>query len=407
MNTSPTVQHNASSNSKSTKTIAGVKLDKVHRSTLNAFLVEHEVVKGAKAAESMDTDAAVKAAAQYMRQHVDAKELADCDVCGGTSDVNLPRCPFCGVGEDEPTATAAKPASAPNTTAAKPAATPNSNGKKEAPMASAKGSDDKGKASKGKSKKGEPPTKADALAKPEKAAKVIVVEPLPEGVTVQALDKGVAEVQRLKGEAGVGMWALGRKIAELYDQQQWKARMTAESTPAYKSWNAFVVAELGMTAANAYSLMDVAKAFTADDVRAFGTTKLGLVLQAPEEKRPALLEAAKTHSTRDLQKKVQEAKPKDGKKRETGRKATPAGTGGGKAASKKSDKIAVAALLKSATIPLFCKPERGQEPAKPAKKIGDQPVGMLDLANGVRLYVALTEKADGTLALKAVFKRDE
>lgn len=368
--------------------VAGVTMAKVSVHALRQAVVQVGLLSP-NDAHRTEPHVLVAGLTEYFKKNTAAPDLADCDVCGGVSDVRLDACPFCGVGEGTDNGAAA-----------------NSAEKEQANVATTtgtKGGKSKGKADKG-AKAAKPNGAAAKAAKPPKAAIVKVPEALPVGVTVEKLDHAVADVSRLKGEAGVAGWALGKKIAEIYDGQLWKARTHADGTPMYKHWNQFCQGELNMVPGNAYNLMDVAKAFTADQVQALGTTKLGFILKAPPEAQPQLLEAAATHSKRELEKKV--AAVKTGR-RDTGRKATPAGVPGAKGLKSKKDNITVAAIAKKHTVPLFCKPERGQEPSKRARKLGDVPVGWLDLTNGVTAKFAVIEGTSGELVLNVFISRKD
>lgn len=231
-------------------------------------------------------------------------------------------------------------------------------------------------------------------------------ETLPANVTAGNLNKAVAEVHALKGKGAGLIWELGVKVREIHDGQLWKARVGEDGTTAYKHWNAFCIAELGMTPTHAYSAMDVSKAFTRAHVEKWGISKLSLILKAPEEDQPRLLEESAKHGKRQLADKVTKLRKEKGKgKRDTGRKPMPDGKARAPKAGK--DAIAVAALLdKNNTVLLWARPEkRGEEPTKRAKKLGDTPVGWFDLANGVRQFFAVGQTTAGELVLKINFKR--
>lgn len=231
------------------------------------------------------------------------------------------------------------------------------------------------------------------------------------------LDRAVAEVQKLKSAASACGWDLGRKIAEIFDKQLHKNRPDENGDPKYKHWNSFCQVELAMSPANAYMLMDISKAFTREHVLTYGTTKCGIAIKAPPEDQTKLLEMAGRRSKREMAVEVQKAREKAGlTKRDTGRKEVKSAgqvNKGGRAKAVKAaggDKITVASLLQAYTIPLFQKPEkRGAvlTEGPRAKKLGDKPMGVLDLPNGVRLWLLVTASAAGELQIKAHFKRDE
>ncbi len=247
-----------------------------------------------------------------------------------------------------------------------------------------------------------------AAAPKASTAMVPKSETLPAGVTAGNLNKAVAEVHALKGKGAGLIWELGCKIREIHDGQLWKARIGEDGTAAYKHWNAFCHAELGMTPTHAYSVMDVSKAFPRAHVEKWGVSKLALILKAPEEDQPRLLEEAAKHGKRDLAEKVTKLRKEKGKgKRDTGRKPMPEGKARAPKAGK--DSIAVATLLdKPKKVQLWARPEkRGDEPTKRAKKLSDNPIGWYDLPNGVRQFFAIAQSETGELELKLYFKRTE
>lgn len=342
---------------------------------------EELVTKTLKALKVKPADTHEERIAQLTTHYESSKkELADCDKCGGGSPTDLDACPFCGdEGVDE---TAKDPAS-------------------EKP-ADAK------------------PEKAAAKPKKDALAVKPAEELMPEGVTVEKLDTALSEFIKVKGAGAGAMWDIGRAAQVIYKGQLWKARITVApdaedgtkgaTKNTYKSWNEFCTKELGMTPANIYNLMDVSEAFTREKAIAFGTTKLALILKAPEEAQPALLEAAKTHGKRQLSKEVDEAKKKAGKagsKRETGRKKTPAGKGGGRASKtklKKSDVITIATLIdKAVTIPMFKKPKKGEEATVRAASVEEEPIGWKELDNKVNMVLFVKYDSTGKLQVQVKF----
>jgi len=254
--------------------------------------------------------------------------------------------------------------------------------------------------------------KSEKTAEKTAIVKAVAAEVLPPGVTVTALDKAVNAIHTLKGESSRSMWRLGSKIHELFEKHLWKARQSEAGKGAYTSFNGFCTSELGMSAANAYKMMDISQAFSEDDVMKFGPSKLGLILEVPEGDRQKLLDVAEKKSKREVAADVQKVKKgaaKDGAtptKRKTGRKEMPAGKP--RAAAPSADKITVAQIEGNRRVLLFKRPEKGDtsEP-KPAKKLADQPYGSMDLANGVRMFFSVVEAPSGQLVLQVKTVRQE
>jgi hypothetical protein len=314
-------------------------------------------------------DLAERLEAHFLAAFQPAKRMK-CPDCKGVSAKALDACPYCGATDEPPTN--GKSTNMSDTTTATTTAT---------------------------------------MTAIDKAATAAVA--LPEGVTVEALDLGVTKVTRLKGEAAVNFHKLGQAIREIYDGQLWKARAEGEGAaakPKYTSFQTFCAAELGMTSVSAFKMMDVSKAFTEDDVRKFGASKLDLMLKVPEEHRPALLAKAEAGAgKRELGAAVADIKDKTGtkdSKRETGRKKTPkkpAKKSAGTAQKAEAKEGQLVALLKAGVekFPMFKKPEKGAkgEPIA-AKVLEDQPYAVIDTENGVRIMVAVLKGKDDQIFLQ-------
>jgi hypothetical protein len=118
------------------------------------------------------------------------------------------------------------------------------------------------------------------------------------------LDKEVAEFKSLFDGAMQNYWQMGDMLVRMHESKLYKTRVGSDEKPLYRSFEKFVEAELGITAHHARDLMTVAVDFTERQVIDLGTTKLKYLARVPVEKRPPLLERAKTLSTRDLEKEV-------------------------------------------------------------------------------------------------------
>ncbi len=262
----------------------------------------------------------------------------------------------------------------------------------------------------------------------------IVPTPSPEDdttvdldATVEDLDRAVERVAKLRSEMAVNAWELGHEIAQMHQRKLYLQRRDEDGKPKYKSWTQFVSAELGMTVQHSLLLADVAKAFTRSEVEKYGVSKLSIMIRVSDDKRAELLEAADAGATRN---EIQEAAKGHTIERDTGRggfaggaeAGAPRGKGGtkipdekkGRKASKKDTKQAAALGAKgrpagSVTavlaqprmrIPLYV---RGSE-EKRAKKIGDDPVGEVELVNGQKLKIKPALSPSGLVAVIEVVR---
>jgi len=327
----------------------------------------------------------------YYKKNTEASKLSVCDVCGTVSSIDLDVCPGCGTGDDQAGDAIEDETDAPENAS--------DDGPEEAGDDAPEGE--------GEKKEGDSESTPKKRGRKPSAA---IVEVLPEGVTVDALDSAVAEVNNLKGATAFSYWKLGEKLSEIHASHLWKARRGDDGVKAkYRTFDQFVKEECGISNVHAYSLIDISKRFTEADVRKLGTSKLTLVLRAPEEKQPEILAAAESGaSKRELEEKVKEANATakaEGrdvtaeKAEKTGR--TPRGTGGGR----EKQSLTISSLLGKKQINLFRKPGKGESATTPARSLEDLPVGVLDLENGVVLAVQVVKGPSGDLLLKCDFKK--
>jgi hypothetical protein len=333
------------------------------------------------------------------------KDQCRCKQCRGIGSYADDLCPYCG--HDTAEDVDASPA------------TP------EAPAAKAAGEEKPMKMSETTEMKKDKPAKEKtngAAAKADTGSAAIVKDDTKTSsmtFTERDLDTAIRDIQALKGAGAVSMYLLGKRLSEVH-AGIWKLRTEKDDKgkekPKYKTFEAFCTAEIGMTPANAYSLMDVSTHYSEEQVRAWGTSKLDLVLKAPVENRKELEEKiAKGASHREIKEEVQKIKKKTGHVRET-RSASGRGGKRSAAATKPSKKaaITVANLIGTATVKLFRKPPSitGITPEKidglpRAKKVGDTPFGYEELPNGVIRYYTLDSTPGGELFIRIVTKHAE
>ena len=394
-----------STNGKNNKapTVRGVKVDKVDRKLLLAAGTKLEVFSDADAKKPIGE--LVERFDDKMRAAVNGNvaDLLRCDTCGGRSTEDLTSCPYCGDSEGDGAA------AAPVNAETKPAAAP----EKEAPVKTEetpKRTKTKSGDAKAAAEPDKPSTKKAKAAEP--VAAIVEDKPAPKAIasaTEKDLDAAVMEVQILKAEGAVNLWKLGAKIKSIHDSQLYKQR-TDGGKPKYKGFEAFCNHELGISFQNAYELMDVAAKFSEQQVRKFGTSKLGLLLKAPEEAREDILDkVAKGATANEVRADVRAARERAGIKpgertaRDPKRKAMPTGKGG---VSAKAERITIANVLGRHRLKMFQKGTgKNGEDAKRAKNVGDQPWAVLELSNSVKLYVAIVQDPAGELIAVLDFKR--
>lgn len=321
-----------------------------------------------------------------------------CVKCHGIGLQEQDNCPYCGHDEGEDLTEAAPAAPAPT--------------EAQQPMKKAEAAEKSGKKAKKSAKatetNGAVNGASTALAKDDTKAS-------SEVQTEGQLDDAVKRVQTLKGDAAASGWSLGAAIQDIYQRGLWKLRVEKNDKgkvkPRWASFEAFCNAELAMSPTQARTLMDVSQNYTEAQVRAWGTTKLGLVLSAPPEDRPRLQarveQGAGTAEVRDEVKKVKRAKSYTKPSRAGNARGGKTGQKG-----KAAKQITVASILGTQTVKLFKKPDAIKkdldlsELAR-AKKLGDLPFGKLELTNDVHMLFLVQENAAGELQLKVVTQRDE
>lgn len=236
-------------------------------------------------------------------------DRVQCAVCDEIATDDTSACPFCGdlgSDEDEPAAEPEKPAepepakSAKSKGKGKPAAEPEPEPAKPA----AEPEPEKPTKSKGKGKaKGEP------AAEPEKPAEGSVspagdtapaapLATVAEGMAARIadLDAAVARIRTLAVHAVENYYDLGVEIARVHKDETWKAR-------GHASFKAWIEAEVPISRATCYRLIDVVGQFDRDTYSTIGLHKLALIASGEDdEARADALEAARTGATaRDVQ----------------------------------------------------------------------------------------------------------
>lgn len=335
---------------------------------------------------------------EYYVKNTAKDALVRCDVCGVMSSADLDSCPACG--HDDSVTGDAGNAEAEDTAEGDETATPEESEEGEE---TAEGDETEGPTDATPKKRGRP---GKALAP------VAIVEVLPEGVTVEALESGVANYRKIRDASYGNFWDLGQAVRAIFEGQLWKARRDDAGTgPRFKNFDAFAREELGVTNVQALKYIEVSKAYTREEVIALGTSKLGLVLDAPAEARPKLLEAAKGGASKaDLAAAVKEAKEKAKasgvdvhaeKDKEKGKASTSAAGKG-----REVENVKVSSFLGNKQIVLFKKPVKGP-PTEVAMGIEDAGVvGSIEMGNVV-FFFNIIKLPSGQLNMKLSGQRNK
>lgn len=360
--------------------VEGVDMDRVDQKVVERFLSEFKI----KLKAGATLEEKVSALAVYQKKTPE-KHLADCDCCGGDSDVRLSCCPYCGEGDGEDAVSSEVVEASPAPTRQQAAASKKNGGGKKS-------------------------DKAVVQVPPKEG-------PPESGKTEKDLDDGVQRVMGLKAAGAVCVWELGQEVARIYDQRLYMLRKTKTGHGKYKNWGQFCQVELGMTSSYSYKLMDVSKLFRKEDFQKVGVTKLAIMIQLPEAERRELLEKAREGLSRsEIAKRVRdstEGRPP----RVTGRgdrarnkdlgKASAAGSKGlREKGAKKANELTVVAQLGRATIPLYQRArKKGEEPRR-AKTLAQDPSGTEQLVNGMVIHYRVVKQSKG-LAIVVERRRGE
>lgn len=320
----------------------------------------------------------VKRLAEATKKVTPPDNLAQCDRCGGWSDVTLDRCPYCGDGETI----------------------------HEVALAS---SEESMLVKTEKNKKTKAGSKPNGIANSNGASNGTAMKLASRAEVLEGkfesesdLDAAVDLVIRLKNKAAANYWDIGKALFDIYEHQLHTQRMNDDGAPRYKHWNQFVASEIGITPSYSYKLMDLAKAALREDVEMLGTTKMALMLRLPDGVRHDMLEKAKKGMPRS--KIVEEVRRHAGGARDTGRKGFRGGkpnTAGSKPRPPRdapAGAITVAMVTARHKIPLFARTKgKDEKPTKRAMRLSDEPRGVWQLSNGVEVGITITTDAKGQL----------
>ncbi len=395
-------------------------VDKIDGDRMRAFIKEHDLEIDA----DVEDEQLGVALSLHFANTVPKADKVRCDVCEGVASADYAECPYCGdegeveEEEDENETVAAAPPSESvienvdddeeedeeeeeeEVAAALPAKKTAAKKDKETKMTTAQTTNGAGS------------KKSGGVARVHSA----------ELMTSKDLDKAVGEVARLTSEVAKATftgaelyWQLGQKILEINGKGLWKLRLDEKTGKAkYKSWDAFVHNELHMSPQHSYTAIDLAKNFESGaEVREIGQTKAIKLLQAAPQDRPALIEAAKAGATvKEIDAAAKKSKKKHGPAKKTVQAKAGAASAKAKAkvSAKNTEKVSITSFEGVKTIKLYKRPESIKDldlsTCKRATKIGDQPFGRLEMANGLVQQFAVINK-DGEWVLKIETRREE
>lgn len=395
-----------------TNALAGFVVERIVGDVMRAHVKKANI--GDKVnAETEDEQLAV-ALVFHFRETTKEGDLTECPWCLAVSPSDLDRCPICGLLDEEAKAKASEAQKAKVKANAEAAekAVPTLTESPPIAHAAKPAKDTKTKAPSAKGAKNI--NTEDGGAKNMAAASNVTSITENKGddkggkLTVAVLDKKVGEAIELKSASSISMWQLGKVIAEIIDQNLWKLRQGDDKTPRYKGFDSFCHAELKMSPTHAYNLAGVAREYGEAQVKKFGVSKLGLVLQAPPEDRERIQEQVETgKSKREIAAEVNKARKEKNFKKKTGKgkKHTSSATG------RKPEKVSIVKMEGRVSIPLYAKPASlrnlDMKSLKPAKKIGDVPFGRHELPDGLVEYVSVQQNSAGNLVLVKEVRRED
>jgi hypothetical protein len=232
--------------------------------------------------------------------------------------------------------------------------------------------------------------------------------PARPAVTERDLDAAVRRIHAAKADAAASYHALGREVAAVHDRGLWKHRRGDGGACPYKSFDAFVRAELELSTQHAHQRRADAAKFSEAQVRALGTSKLGLVLQLPpgDEQARGLAMAEGGASKREIEAHVREVKAETGYQKPSSGRPVPHNAGRKREVGTTGRATSDAAPGKSPDTRITLAMWTGRSDVELRKK-GDRYVGALALENdGVELRFSARVRR-GTVALTVTAKRRE
>lgn len=356
---------------------------------------------------------------RFFEKNTPEGRFVECDQCLGWSDeAACDACPYCGdVGDDE--AISVVPVVAPEQLALVDSDPDLETTVIDATAIVAEGIDLEGNGKPERKKKGKVSPPPSMPSRPASAPSLVLAGGRAL-TSEQELDDALAAFRRMTSQGNGSYYLAGLELVKIRNTL-WQQR-TVDGKPKYKSWDHFAREEFDRSKTYVFRLIRVCEQFSRDVFERYGIKSLMLFVGAPKEDHPALMAMADAGaSTREIGQEVARLRDSKGitvaettatiRAAQEG-KALPAALGAeanvAAAAARKKEAAAITVGLRaeSANVDLFTRPKKGEE-ARPARTLEDQPYGVLDCMNGVRIYFALKQKATGELYAKVTAKRDD
>jgi hypothetical protein len=348
-------------------------------------------------------NAKVNALEKHTLEHVDpANHSAPCTNCGGTSDFNLPECPYCGDVDTEGDVPTSIPT---NAVAVAEAPEPAAAASIAAAGVEVVG-DSAPKPKKQKLTKVENPKKPNGANGHASMTQTTTTEL----VAATELDAAVVRVHDALKHGANSYYELGLALVDIFDRQLWKQRIVG-GKQKHSSWALFCREELHMSHVNTFGIMDVAKAFSKEDFEEIGHTKLKLLLPLPKDRQQALAEEARKGRLPRARLKEIVAAEKPAQSASTGRKtrsAAATSAAAEKRAARKLPKpdgeLTAVSQLGRTTLKMYARPNPKKAEAKPSRAVSitQDPWCEHVLVNGVVERFTVIKGTDG---IKLIIER--
>lgn len=391
------------SNDESSNGGAGVKLEFANKQRILANLRAQKV----KVEKDMsNADLVGLLVAHYHLQRTQGIEMVQCDRCNGVAPEALSACPFCGEPNESPESSAigggeSEP-DTPRTLARSNALARVEPAQTSLVPARAKSFEQ---------------TKKDLAAQTAERDRAAFMSSLPPA-NESSLEEVVGEIQGFKRTFYENSWDIGNRLLVLAAEDDkrpalWRMRKKegGQAAPAYDSWKAFLRAECGFSDRMARTLMHMSRSYRRDEIMLTGTSKIEIVLNAPEPERKRLLERASTTPVRELRAQVRDLNIAAGKA--PGRRVARQERAVKERAVRDAKSDATTGLMtlvlasnKSAAW-LWKREKDAKGNLVPAEKLDGDNYGWIEGKNGVRFVFSVVQHPSGQLQVVFEARRED
>lgn len=364
-------------------------------------------------------------------------KLSNCSTCRGSSHVDLKCCPFCGDGDSDQTVASQR------SNATDPEQLVINELKQlieKKRIADKQAATDK--AAKDKLVTVPSPVAGQALvpvARSKRAAKKTAQSALALNtssvpvadapVTEADLDKSNEIIRDGFKRAAHGIYDAAVEMFNVFERKTWMQRRKPDGSSKYGSFADWANDEMSINKAYAYTLLDLPKFFTREQVEKIGASKLTLALRIEESERRNLLESGELEkiTVRDVKTKITQHPATQARNPERGDKGSKAShtrlPGGPKATSKAASNVGSVGtstpandtptpppprepehvLLTTCVLPtsidfaMFARNRKEGKSDVPATDLKDDPFATITCANGVEMRLIVFKAQDGTL----------